>query len=138
MASFEMTPGLNASEDIWAQAAAMEAKAYSLSFPDWKPVEFKSYPSDIGFVMRTRWEGHTKNATKGDGTKIKDGTKMGFYSYGFIDTNDLGEIMRWETHVNEEFGSFLEVALHVRGPFKDSEYVEALTRRLEEAGVEVK
>ncbi len=112
-----------------AKSATMEAKAYSLKFSDWKPVEFKCWPADNGFVMKTRWEGHTK----------EDGTKMGFYSIGFVETNDQGEITRWETHVDDyEYGPFLEVALGVRGPFHGTTaYIDALHRALEEAGVSV-
>jgi hypothetical protein len=110
-----------------ARSATMEATAYALKFPDWKPAGFKCWPADNGFVMKTRWEGH-----------MRDGTKMGFYSYGFVETNDQGEITRWETHVNDEYGPFLEVAIGVRGPFESGdEYMEALTRCLEEAGVSV-
>ena len=80
-----------------AACATMEAKAYAVTFADWGPVEFKCSPADNGFVMRTRWEGHTK-----------DGAKMGFYSIGFVDTNDQGQITRWETFPNdEEYGPFL-------------------------------
>lgn len=105
-----------------ATAATMEAKAYSVKFPDWKPVEFKCWPADNGFVMRTRWEGHTTA-----------GTQMGFYSISFVDTNDEGEITRWETFVNdEEYGPFLEVAIGVRGPFTSDEYMAALSRHLAE------
>ena len=42
-----------------AQAATMEAKAYSLTFPDWKPASFNHWPADNGFVMKTRWQGTT-------------------------------------------------------------------------------
>lgn len=108
-----------------AKAASIEAKAYSLTFPDWKPAEFKHWPSDNGFVMKTRWEGHTN-----------DGTKMGFYSYSFVETNDNGEVARWETHVNDEYSSFLEVAIGISGPFHGtSAYVEALERCLASAGM---
>lgn len=110
-----------------AKAATMEAKAYSLTFPDWKPTDFKYWPADVGFVMKTRWEGHTEA-----------GTKMGFYSYSFVDTNDKGEVSRWETHVNDEYSPFLEVAIGVSGPFHGtSEYVDALHQCLEKAGVSV-
>jgi hypothetical protein len=90
-------------------SATMEAKAYSLRFPDWGPVEFKCWPSDNGFVMKTLFEGHTQ-----------DGTTMSFYSYGFVETNDQGEITRWETHVSEEYSAFLDVAIGVHGPFRES------------------
>ncbi len=110
-----------------ARASTMEAKAYSLTFPDWKPADFKYWPADNGFVMKTRWEGLTK-----------DGTKMGFYSYSFVETNDDGEVTRWETHVNDEYSPFLDVAIGVHGPFHGtSAYVEALERCLAAAGVSV-
>lgn len=108
-----------------AKAATMEAKAYSLTFPDWKPADFKYWPADHGFVMKTRWEGH-----------MEDGTRMGFYSYSFVETNEKGEVARWETHVNDEYSPFLKVAIGVSGPFRGaSEYVAALERCLEKAGV---
>ncbi|MNW37102.1 hypothetical protein D3C74_141350 [compost metagenome] len=107
-------------------SATMEAKAYSLKFPDWGPVEFKCWPSDNGFVMKTLFAGHTK-----------DGIKMSFYSYGFVETNDHGQITRWETHVSEDYNAFLDIAIGVHGPFRDSPdpYMDALARTLKEAGV---
>lgn len=109
-----------------AIAATMEAKAYSITFSDWGPVDFKCWPSDNGFVMRTRWEGHTKA-----------GEKMGFWSIGFVDTNDACEITRWETYVNDdEYGPFLQIAIGTRGPFKDgSGYMDAVARTLEAHGM---
>lgn len=110
-----------------ARASTMEAKAYSLSFPDWKPASFDYWPANNGVVMKTRWQGQTK-----------DGVKMGFYSYSFINTDDDGQITRWETHVNDEYNAFLDVALGVHGPFHGTgEYLEALERTLAAAGVTV-
>ena len=110
-----------------ARASTMEAKAYSLSFPDWKPAGFDYWPADNGLVMKTRWEGHTEA-----------GVKMGFYSYSFIETNEAGELIRWETHVNDEYNAFLDVALGVHGPFHGTgEYLDALERTLAAAGVTV-
>lgn len=75
--------------------------------------------------MKTRWHGHTV-----------DGTGMGFYSYSFVETDERGEITRWETHVNDEYSPFLEVAIGVSGPFHgNAAYLEALERCLEKAGV---
>ncbi len=108
-------------------SATMEALAYSLKFPDWGPAEFKCWPSDNGFVMKTLFEGHTK-----------DGIKMSFYSYGFVETNDKGEITRWETHVSEDYNRFLDIALGVHGPFINNGsdlYMKALAKALKEAGV---
>jgi hypothetical protein len=114
-----------------AEAATWEAKAYSVKFPDWKNVGFDYWPADNGFAMKVRWEGRTKDATRPDGTKIEDGTEMGFYSYGFVWTNDQGEVTHWETHLNEEYSPFLEVAIGVHGPFHDpNAYVDALIRHL--------
>ncbi len=36
----------------WDMAATIEAKAYGITFPDWKPVDYKVWPADNGFVMR--------------------------------------------------------------------------------------
>ncbi len=107
-------------------SATMEAKAYSLIFPDWGPIGFKCWPSDNGFVMKTLFQGHTK-----------DGKEMSFFSYGFVETNPQGQITRWETHVSEEYSAFLDVAIGVRGPFRDGAdaYMQALAKALKKAGV---
>jgi hypothetical protein len=62
---------------------------------------------------------------------------IGFYSIGFVDTNDQGQITRWETFPNdEEYGPFLELALGTRGPFKGAtEYVDALVKTVEKHGL---
>lgn len=110
-----------------ARASTMEAKVYSLTFPDWKPADFKYWPAENGVVMKTRWEGHTKG-----------GVRMGFYSYSFIETNDEGELTRWETHVNDEYNAFLDVAIGVHGPFQGAhEYVEVLELCLQRSGMSV-
>ena len=110
-----------------ARTSTLEAKAYSLTFPDWKPTSFKHWPAENGFVMKTRWQGTTV-----------DGVSMGFYSYSFIETNDDAEITRWETHVNDEYSPFLEVAIGVSGPFHgQTAYMEAVHRCLEKAGVSI-
>ena len=109
-----------------AQAATMEARAYSITFSDWGPANFRCWPADNGFVMLTRWEGTTK-----------DGRRMGFNSISFVDTNDDCEIIRWETHPDHtEYGPFLEVALGVSGPFHDgSGYMDAVVKKLEAHGM---
>jgi len=62
---------------------------------------------------------------------------MSFYAYGFVETNEQGEIIRWETHVNDAYNAFLDVAIGVHGPFDNdaTAYMEALDRTLKEAGV---
>ena len=45
-------------------SATMEAKAYSLRFPDWGPEEFKCWPADNGFTMKTLFSRHTKDGKK--------------------------------------------------------------------------
>lgn len=97
--------------------AATEEQAYSAQFPDWGPIEFKYWPSDNGFVMKTLFQGHTRQ-----------GRAMSFWAGGFIETNAEGLITRWETHVNgEEIGPFLDIAIGVRGPFSSpSAYFRAL------------
>jgi len=108
------------------ESATMEAKAYSLTFSDWAPLGFKCWPSDNGFVMQTHFGGH-----------MEDGALMDFYAYGFVDTNEQGQITRWETHVSPEYNDFLDVAIGVHGPFKQGPepYMEALGKKLKEAGV---
>lgn len=109
-----------------SRSATMEARAYSLKFPDWGPNEFKCWPSDNGFAMKTLFQGHTGA-----------GTRMSFYSYGFVETNARGQITRWETHVSGGYDAFLDVALGVHGPFLNgaAPYMEALARVLKEPGV---
>ncbi len=109
-------------------SATMEAKAYSVTFPDWGPLYFKCWPSDNGFVMQTHFGGHKE-----------DGTLMDFYSYGFVETNEQGYITHWETHVSPEYNDFLDVAIGIHGPFKQGPepYMEALARKLKEAGVNI-
>ncbi len=107
-------------------SATMEARAYSVTFPDWAPLDFKCWPSDNGFAMQTHFGGHKKG-----------GTFMGFYAYGFVETNEEGLITHWETHVSPEYNDFLDAAIGVHGPFKQGPepYMEALSRKLKEAGV---
>lgn len=104
-----------------ANSATMEAKAFSVNFPDWAPVEFKCWPSDNGFVMRTKFEGTHKDT----------GEKMSFYTHGFVETNEALEIIRWETWPDPNFDDFLETAIGVRGPWHDSgEYFAEITKFL--------
>ncbi|MCK9904980.1 hypothetical protein CC117_32310 [Parafrankia colletiae] len=110
-----------------AASAIQEAKAYSVTFPDWKLVDYTSWAAENGYVARVRWEGHTRN-----------GLKMGFYSTTFVETNDNGEIRHWQTFVNdEEYGPFLEVAIGRRGPFQGHlEYMELVGKVLRDNGLE--
>lgn len=103
----------------------MEAKTYSITFPDWAPLGFKCWLSDHGFVMQTHFGGH-----------LKDGTLMDFYSYGFVETNEQEQIVRWETHVSPEYNDFLDAAIGVHGPFKQGPepYMAALATKLKETG----
>lgn len=105
--------------------ATIEARAYTVRFPDWGPVSFECWPADNGFVMKFRWEGTTKQ-----------GRKMGFYSYSFVVTNEYGEVTRWETHVNKEYDDFLDVAIGEHGPYADHRpYIETLRRVCREGGL---
>lgn len=109
-------------------SAHLEALTYSLTFPDWAPLGFECWPSDKGFVMQTHFGGHTK-----------DGKFMDFYSYGFVETNEACEIIRWETHVSPEYNDFLDVAIGVHGPFKEGSepYMAVLGKKLQEAGIDL-
>ncbi|CUU60963.1 hypothetical protein Ga0074812_15124 [Parafrankia irregularis] len=124
----EISGGSDASLILTAMAdsAIREAKAYSVTFPDWKLVDYATWAAENGYVARVRWEGHTRA-----------GVKMGFYSTTFIETNDAGEIRHWQTFVNdEEYGPFLEVAIGKRGPFKGHlEYMELVDRLLKDNGL---
>lgn len=110
------------------QSATMEAISYSIVFPDWKPLGFKCWASENGFVMQTHFGGHTK-----------EGKFMDFYAYGFVETNENCEIERWETHVSPEYNDFLDVAIGVHGPFKKGPeaYMQAVAKKLKEAGIEI-
>lgn len=109
------------------ESATMEAVAYSVRFDNWGPADFLCWPSDQGFTMKTRFEG----------TRRSDGVAMGFFAYGFVDTDAAGRIIHWETHVNAEYDDFLDVAIGVRGPFpgRVEDYTAALGATLKEAGV---
>lgn len=103
-------------------SATMEAKVYTITLPDWAPLGFECWPSDKGFVMQTHFGGHKE-----------DGTLVDFYAYGFIKTNEYGEITRWETHVSPEYNDFLDIVIGVHGPFKQGPepYMEALSKKAE-------
>ena len=110
----------------WDVAATVEATAYGVEFPDWKPVDYKCWPAENGFVMRYRWQG----------TSQTTGKVMGFYSISFVDTNDEGQIVHWSTYVNdEEYGPFLELAIGRRGPFQGDEYMQSLAAHFEKHGL---
>lgn len=110
------------------KSAHMEALAYSIKFPDWGPVEFKYWPAENGFVMRTRFQGHTK-----------EGKEMSFSVIGLVETNEYGEIIHWETFVNgDEYGPFLDEAIGVHGPFLEgagAAYMAAVAKTLKQAGI---
>lgn len=110
------------------QSATMEASTYCVTLPDWTILSFESWPSDRGFVMKSHFGGHDK-----------DGVMHDFYAYGFVDTNEKGEITHWETHVSPEYNDFLDVVLGVHGPFKNGahEYMMAVAKKMKEAGVQI-
>lgn len=107
------------------QSATMEATTYCVTLPDWGPLEFECWPSDNGFAMKTHFGGHDITG------KLHD-----FFAYGFVLTNEQGEITRWETHVSPEYNDFLDVTLGVHGPFKHGAhaYMAAVAKKLAEAG----
>lgn len=78
--------------------------------------------------LKTKFAGHTK-----------EGKEMSFFAYGFVETNEEGEIIHWETHVSEDYSAFLEVAIGVRGPFRENAqvYMEAVAKALARAGVNI-
>lgn len=123
-------------DDIWilseqpmeaAKTAILEAQAITLVYPDWKIVDCQIWVADDGFVMKNKWVGHKK-----------DGTQMGYYSHTFVRTNEQGQITRWETHVDENFGPFIENVIGFRGPFPtQSSYMDGIVNALKKAGVAV-
>jgi hypothetical protein len=97
-----------------------------VTFPDWKPVEFKLWAADNGFVQRYRWEG----------TNTNTGKKQGFYSISFVETDEDAKIVHWSTYVNDdEYGPFLEAAIGARGPFHGDGYMQALSKHFEKHGL---
>ncbi len=78
------------------------------AMPDYGLLGFKCYPSESGFAVQMRLGGHDPQGQKHD-----------YYSYIFVDTNDSGEITRWETHVSPEYNDFLDFVMGIHGPFKD-------------------
>ena len=110
----------------WDMAATLESRAYGVTFPDWKPIAFKVWPAENGFVQRYRWEG----------TNVNTGEKMGFYSISFVETNEDAQIVHWSTYVNDdEYGPFLEAAIGARGPFRGEDYMAALSKHFEKHGL---
>lgn len=109
-------------------AATMEALCYSTTFPDWAPLEFKHWDAVDGFVMQTHFGGHDKN-----------GKFMGFFAYGFVETNEYGLITRWETHVSPDYNDFLDAAIGVHGPFVNGPepYMAAVAKVLQERGIDI-
>lgn len=116
----------NANGMSMTDGAALEAKIYSATLPDWGPAEFRCWPAESGFVTRTRFEGHTL-----------DGTLLSFHMVDFVETNPSGQISYWETFCDgEEFGRVAEAALGVRGPFPDAyTYWGVLHQRAAELGL---
>lgn len=111
------------------KSATMEALSYSVTLPDWKPLGFKCWPSDNGFVMQSHFGGHDK-----------EGIMHDFYAYGFVETNEKCEITRWETHVSPEYNDFLDTVIGVHGPFKNGAevYMEAVGKKLAQAGIDIR
>lgn len=107
-------------------SAHMEAHTYSITLSDWKPLDFECWPSTDGFAMKSHYGGH------------KDGKLYDFYAYGFVWTNEQGEITRWETHVSPEYNDFLDVVIGCHGPFKNGadEYMDAIMKSLVAKGVD--
>lgn len=110
-------------------SATLEASAYRVMFPDWGPVEFNSWPSLQGFVMRTKFQG----------THRITGEVMSFYTHGFVYTNEDGEITRWETWPEPyAYDAFLLSAIGDCGPWDEScQYYNAVLAFLKSMGADV-
>ena len=94
----------------------MEALSYSVEFEGWGPIDFESFPSIEGVA----WKTHFGAKRKSDG-EFKD-----FFAYSFIRTNEYGEIIHWETHVNSGYNDFLDATIGEHGPYNDANlYIES-------------
>lgn len=108
------------------KTAIMEAQAITLVYPDWKVIDSHIWAASDGFVLKNKWVGHKK-----------DGSEHWYYSHTFARTNEEGQITRWETHVDENFGPFIEAVIGTRGPWSDqTTYMSAIAKALDNAGVE--
>jgi hypothetical protein len=109
----------------FASGGSMETSVYAAKMPDWRPVEFICWPSENGFAMRSRYEGHTA-----------DGVRMTAHIVNLVLTNPDGLIDRYESHLDtHEFGPIAEVVLGVPGPFRDfGVYWKILAQRHKELG----
>lgn len=112
-----------------ADSATMEALSYSIEFPDWTALDFECWPSVEGVAWKSHFGGHKKD----------NGDFMDFFAYSYIKTNEYGEIIHWETHVNCDYNDFLDVAIGEHGPYKNGadEYMDAVMRKLKSAGIDI-
>ena len=100
-----------------------EAYACMHAMPDYSLLGFRCWPSSAGFALQMRLGGH------GPGGELH-----AYYSYIFIDTDDDGRIIRWETHVSPEYNAFMDFVLGMHGPFTDGleSYSEAVMKKMEQ------
>lgn len=110
-------------------SATFEALSYSIEFPDWAPISFQCWPAVNGVAWKTEFGGHRKGS----------GAAMSFFAYSYIDTNEYGEIIHWETHVNSDYNDFLDAAIGTHGPFRNGsgEYMQAVYTKLGSAGIDL-
>jgi hypothetical protein len=90
-------------------------------------VDTQIWASPDGFVLKNLWTA----------IRRRDSEEVRYYSYSFGRTNDDAQITRWETHVDEQFGPFIEEVIGIRGPFTPVQYMTAVHTALERAGVTV-
>ena len=117
--AIDLDEGLSAMQEFGVNEAIICMKA----MPDYSLMDFKCYPSEAGFAMQVHLGGHDA-----------DGQLHDYYAYQFVDTNDSGEITRWETHVSPEYNDFLDHVMGIHGPFKDGleAYNEAAAKKMAE------
>jgi hypothetical protein len=109
-------------------SSSFEALSYSIEFPDWGMLDFEYWPAVNGCAWKSHMGGHRKS----------DGKFMDFYAYSFLKTNEYGEITHWETHTNDAYDTFLDVAIDSHGPYlNDKDYMNAVMKKLKAAGVDL-
>ncbi len=97
--------------------STMEARQFRVKLPDWGIDKFRYWASENGMVQQVHWVGHTPA-----------GKEYAFWSITFCETNDYGEITKWETFVDEkEIAPSYQLICNNPGPFKSPvAYFEAL------------
>ena len=108
------------------KTATMEALAINIVYDDWIVVDCQIWAAEDGFVMKNKWTA----------THKRDRSSWSYYSYTFARTNAQGQITRWETHVNDQYGPFIAEVIGTAGPFAtQSHYMDPIAAVLDKNGI---